>query len=151
MKKITLLLVLLSGMLVVSAQQHDQEFQSLRADVDEGNGYWMKGLATGDIDLAVTLFADESAMFSENGEIFEGKAAITERMRSMMKSLGDGATVIAETTHLWLHNNTGYETGKYGFKFKRDGKQHESGGLYTAIWKKQTDGKWRVVVDYTVE
>jgi len=151
MKKMALLLVLLSGLFAVSAQQDNEEYQSLRRDVDEGNGTWMKGLATGDIDLAVSLFADECAMFSESGKIYDGKAAITDRMRSMMESLGEGATVTAETTHLWLHKNTGYETGRFSFKFTRDGKEQHSSGLYTALWKKQADGKWRVVVDYTVE
>lgn len=151
MKKITILLVLISGLFLVSAQQQSEEYQTLKKDVDEGNGNWMTGLANGDIELAVSLFANNCAMFSGSGEIYEGKAAVTDRMREMMKSLGDGATVTAETTKLWLYDNTGYETGKYSFRFMKEGMEQHSDGLYTAIWKKQTDGKWRVVVDYTVE
>jgi ketosteroid isomerase-like protein len=42
----------------------------------------------------------------------------------------------------------GYTWGSYEFLSKdKDGNQHVERGKYTTVWKKQTDGSWKVALD----
>ena len=42
----------------------------------------------------------------------------------------------------------GYTWGNYEFVSKdKDGNQHVERGKYTTVWKKQTDGSWKVALD----
>jgi ketosteroid isomerase-like protein len=41
-----------------------------------------------------------------------------------------------------------YETGAYDFVITdKNGKSSDAKGKYVVVWKKQTDGSWKVVVD----
>ena len=42
----------------------------------------------------------------------------------------------------------GYTVGKYSARFKdKAGKMMEETGRYITVWKKQSDGSWKIVTD----
>ena len=96
----------------------------------------------------VAYFDEEGAMLPSKGEVVRGKEAIRS---SMIKgfSLTDfslrwspmGAEVSED-------GSMGYTYGEYMRKFKdADGEEITGTGRYTTIWRKQTDGNYKIIHD----
>ena len=67
-------------------------------------------------------------------------------MTETMERLGPTETTI-ETLNVWLEGDIAYETGKYTYRFKREGKDVTSSGKYVVVWKRQDNGGWKILRD----
>ena len=56
-----------------------------------------------------------------------------------------------DTEDLWVVDDLAYETGKYTYTYRLVGKEENHiGGHYVTVWKKQSDGGWRIAADMGV-
>ena len=67
-----------------------------------------------------------------------------------MESAGKGVKTTVTTVDLWLDGDTAYETGKYSYKYQENGQPVTEQGRYVTIWKRQTDGSWKIISDMGV-
>ena len=93
------------------------------------------------------LFAEDGILLGRNGKIFKGPQQIFERQRPLMEGAGKGVKVTVTTVDLWLNGDTAYETGKYSYKYQEKGKPVTEEGRYVTIWKRQSDGSWKIIAD----
>jgi ketosteroid isomerase-like protein len=83
--------------------------------------------------------------------VVRGRPAIAESVAEFMKSVTGPIKVSIETQDLWAVDDLVYETGKYTYTFTPPGKSEtQTGGHYVTIWKRQSDGGWKIVVDMGV-
>ena len=54
------------------------------------------------------------------------------------------------TVKIWLDGDTAYETGKYKYVYTEKGKPATKEGGYVTIWKRQSDGSWKLSMDLAV-
>ena len=118
-----------------------------RQAIDKGNAQWIEAWDKADASLLSRLFAEDGILLGRNGKIFKGPQQIFERQKPVMEGAGKGVKVTVTTVDLWLDGETAYETGKYSYNYQEKGKPVTEEGRYVTIWKRQSDGSWKIIVD----
>ena len=67
-----------------------------------------------------------------------------------MEAAGKGVKATVTTVDLWLDGDVAYETGTYSYKYQEKGKPVTEEGRYVTIWKRQSDGSWKIITDMGV-
>jgi uncharacterized protein (TIGR02246 family) len=121
-----------------------------RKAIDKGNAQWVEAWDKADASLIAGLFAPEGVLLGGSGKLFKGPKEILERMKKVMESAGKGVKATVTTVGLWMDGDTAYETGTYSYKYQEKDKPVNEEGRYVTIWKKQTDGSWKIIMDMGV-
>jgi uncharacterized protein (TIGR02246 family) len=155
MKRVILLLIATS--LSVLAEQENKPdsptttaLAEARKAIDNGNAQWVDAWEKADASLLAGLFAPDGVLLGRNGKVFKGPQQILERQKTAMESAGRGVKAIVTTVDLWLDGDTAYETGKYSYKYQEKGKPVTEDGRYVTVWKRQSDGSWKIIMDMGV-
>ncbi|MEI4927153.1 nuclear transport factor 2 family protein, partial [Klebsiella pneumoniae] len=83
-------------------------------------------------------------------KFFKGPKEIFERQKEVMEAAGKGVKATVTTVDLWLDGEIAYETGTYSYKYQEKGKPVTEEGRYVTIWKRQSDGSWKIITDMGV-
>jgi uncharacterized protein (TIGR02246 family) len=157
MKRITLLLVatlIVAFFSGLEGQENKNEQSTARADarkaIDKGNAQWVDAWGKADASLIAELFAPDGILLGRNGKSFKGPNQILERMKTVMEAAGKGVKATVTTVDLWLIDDTAYETGKYSYISQEKGQPVTDEGRYVTIWRRQSDGSWKIIMDMGV-
>ena len=131
---------LFAVIMVLPAAAADEKAEQMVRVADE---QWSKAAIAKDLDRTVSFYAEGALVLPPNGP------AVTTRdgIRNLWKSFLDGLTEISWTTTRVEAARSGdmaYLTGTYQMTMK-DGTKDR--GKFLDIWKKQTDGSWKVAID----
>lgn len=134
-----------------SPENKDQSaFAEARKAIDMGNAQWIEAWDKADPSLIAALFADDGVLLRQNGKFSKGPQEILERMKPVLEGAGKGVKATVTTVDLWLDGETAYETGTYSYKYQENRKPVNEEGRYVTIWKRQTNGTWKIVMDMGV-
>ena len=128
----------------------DPALVEVRKAIDKGNAQWVEAWDKADASLIASLFAEDGVLLGRNGKMFKGPKQIFERQKTVMESASKGVKATVTTVDLWLDGTTAYETGIYSYKFQENGKPVNEEGRYVTIWKRQSDGSWKIASDMGV-
>jgi uncharacterized protein (TIGR02246 family) len=115
--------------------------------VKEADAQWSKTAMANDLDGAVSYYTDDASLLPPNAPIATGKQAIRAVWASM---LSPDVTISWQVTKADAarSGDLAYVTGVYQITAKNPkGKPQEDRGKLVEVWKKQADGKWKVVAD----
>lgn len=156
MKRVILLLIA-TGLSVLAEPEAKNESPAqsgalveARKAIDKGNGQWIDAWDKADASLIAGLFAADGVLLGRNGKSFKGPNQILERMKTVMNAAGKGVKATVTTVDLWLDGEIAYETGKYGYTSQEKGQPVTDEGRYVTIWRRQSDGSWKIVADMGV-
>ena len=109
---------------------------------------WSKAMTDKQLDSTVSHYAEESSIFPPNTPTATGKNAIRTVWARFFAMPGFSVTCHPVTIEASRSGDLGYTQGPYDLAFS-DAKGHtlKDRGKYLAVWKKQSDGAWRVVAD----
>ena len=154
---LTVMLIVTSWLVARAEQDNKREsgtssaaLTEARQAIDKGNAQWMEAWDKADASLIAALFADDGVLLGRNGKFFKGTNQIFERMKTVMGAAGKSVKATVTTVDLWWDGETAYETGRYSYKYQEKGKPVNEEGRYVTIWKRQSDGTWKIVVDMGV-
>lgn len=123
----------------------------IRKSIDAGNAKYISAFAKSDAGALADLYDESGSRLSPKGVVVRGRPAIAESVAGFMKSVTGPIKVSIETQDLWLIDDLVYETGMYAYTFTPPGKSEtQTGGHYVTIWKRQSDGSWKILVDMGV-
>ena len=108
---------------------------------------WSRTASSKNVDGTVAYYTDDAALLPPNAPIADNKQAIRASWASL---LAPGTSVSWEATRVEVSRSSdlAYTQGTYQAKFKdAQGKPVSDHGKYVEVWKKQADGKWKVVSD----
>jgi ketosteroid isomerase-like protein len=97
--------------------------------------------------MHIVLYADEGERFATGSPVIRGAAALRNEWRKYLSSPG---TFQWNTSKVEVSNSgdLAYETGRFVLKtVDKNGQATTTNGKYVCVWKKQQDGKWKVVAD----
>jgi len=107
-----------------------------------------KDVAEKGVDAWVSYFAEEGKMFRAGGVITEGKTAIRELMAPVFVTPGFSLRWEPIGGDIAKSGEIGYTYGSAISKtIDKDRKEQVRTGKYVTIWKKQSDGSWKAVLD----
>jgi ketosteroid isomerase-like protein len=123
----------------LAADSKTADEQAVRA----ADAEWSKVAAAKDLDRTVSYYAEDAVVLPPNQPMVTSKDGIRNLWKGFLDSLTDISwkTTRAETSK---SGNMGYLIGTYAMTMK-DGTRDT--GKYCEVWKKQGDGKWKVVAD----
>jgi ketosteroid isomerase-like protein len=114
--------------------------QQLEAD-------FMKAAAEKGSQGYMSYYADDAVELPNGAPILQGKENIAKTM-GFLDNQDNHLTWTPVGADISVSGDLGYTYGNYEFRAKdKDGKAIIDHGKYTSIWKKQKDGKWKVVLD----
>ncbi len=139
MKNLLSLLVLLMLILFGCHQNinSDNEFNLL---IESERSFSKASAEQGIRDAFLSYLADDAVIFRPNPIAAKPFYLNREKTPGLL-------TWEPEYANISLAGDLGYTTGPYEFRKNKDAKKADGHGHYVSIWKKQSDGSWRVVID----
>lgn len=138
------------GMMVcrVAAGQGGEDLAAVRRVIDAQNDAWETATKAGDAAAIARIFADSGVELSlRAGKTWKGRAAIQQLFSEIYQN-PHATDALVETDQVILDGNTAVEYGHYTFTYPpKDGQPQVDGGKYVVIWRKQSDGSWRILMD----
>jgi ketosteroid isomerase-like protein len=114
--------------------------------VRDADAAWLKVYAAKDLEKSVAFLDEQASMLAPNAPVATGKAAIAKVIAADF-AYGDGIWH-ADKAGVSQSGDLGYTSGPTSSSFKdSSGKLVTSKGNYLTVWKKQTDGSWKVLFD----
>ena len=109
---------------------------------------WARAAATGDIEAALSFWAEEAILMAPGQPTFVGKAAIREFLRHSLAIPGFSITWEPEHASISGSGDLGYMVERNRISFTNaDGTFQTQFGKAVTVWRKSSDGKWKCVVD----
>jgi ketosteroid isomerase-like protein len=109
---------------------------------------WSKAMTDKQLDVTVSYYAEEASMFPPNAPTATGKNAIHNVWAQFFAMRGFLVTCHPTKIEASRSGDIGYTQGPYDLAYSdATGKTVKDRGRYLAVWKKQSDGAWRVVAD----
>ena len=111
--------------------------------VRDADAEWSKVAGAKDLDKTVSYYADDAMVLPPNQAMVTSKSGIRDLWKGFLDSLADISwnTTRVETSK---SGDMAFTVGTYQMTMK-DGTKEK--GKYCEVWKKQTDGKWKVATD----
>jgi ketosteroid isomerase-like protein len=145
------LLVLVPLTMILLASACNQAAPDTRAAdeaaIREADTQWSKIAGTKNLDATVAYYADDAQVLAPEAPIATTKQAIRALWTQL---LGPDTTVSWQATKVEVarSGDLGYLTGTYELTMKdAKGTATTEKGKMVEVWKKQPDGKWKVVAD----
>ncbi len=108
---------------------------------------FMKAAAEKGSQGYMSYYADDAVELPNGARILQGKENIAKTM-GFLDNKDNHLTWAPVGADISASGDLGYTYGNYEFRARdKDGKAIIDHGKYTSIWKKQKDGKWKVVLD----
>ena len=115
-------------------------------DVRAADAAWLKVYAAKDLDKSVAFFDEQGSMLVPNVPIATGKSAIAKDI-AISFATGDVVWHV-DKAGVSRSGDLGYTSGSYSGGFKdTSGKPATDKGKYLTVWKRQSDGSWKVLFD----
>jgi ketosteroid isomerase-like protein len=107
---------------------------------------WLKVYAAKDLDNSVAFCDEQVSMLVSNVPIATGKDAVR---KAIADDFANGDLIWhANKAGVARSDDLGYTVGTYDLKMKdASGKPVLDKGKFLTVWKKQADGKWKVLFD----
>ena len=135
-----------------SQARRQQEIQQARA-ADEAairaaSAAWSKAATAKDLDKTVSFYADDALILPDKAPALRGDENIRKNWAPLLALPGPGLSWQTSALQVARSGELAYETGAYVFvTTDKKGKSTDYKGKYLVIWKKQSDGSWKVAVD----
>jgi uncharacterized protein (TIGR02246 family) len=116
--------------------------------VREADAAWSKAAAAKDVEGYLSFFAEDALSLPPNAPMLTGKESMRKDLSEAMASPGFALSWQANKVEASRGGDLAYSIGTYqGTMNDAKGKSVTERGKYVTVWKKQPDGKWKVVVD----
>jgi ketosteroid isomerase-like protein len=115
--------------------------------IRDADAQWSKTAAARDVDGTVSYYSDDASLLAPNAPIASDKQSIRAAWAGLLTpdtSLSWQATKV----EVGRSGDLAYLIGTYQLTTKdAHGKPVSDTGKFAEVWKKQADGKWKVVAD----
>ena len=129
--------------IVIAASESNGDVHSA---IQAQNSLYMAAYRAGDAAAIAKLHTEDAIIMAPNRPRIQG----LENIKSMIaKDLLLGPSEIGlNTVEVTTHGDTAYEIGQYTMSIKvTDGEPIKDHGDYLVIWKRGSDGVWRLHID----
>ncbi len=134
-------LLLASGLAIAGpAGKHDPSMAAV-ADITAGNDAWVAGMKQGNADLIAGTFTADAVDCGPDGKCVRGRAAIRKQLHAEFLKYGAAQVATVHSLGSVRDQNFIYEWGTAG---SVRGNGQVAAGRYLAIWRRQTDGHWKL-------
>jgi ketosteroid isomerase-like protein len=136
------LLILLAAAGAILARPNQSDVDSILA----ADAAWMKVYHAKDLAKSVAFCDEQGSMLVPNAPIATGKEALSKAIAADFAT--NDLTWHADKAGVARSGDLGYTSGSYDADFKdATGKTVHDRGKFLTVWKKQSGGSWKVLLD----
>jgi len=118
------------------------------AAIRAASAEWAKVAAAKDLEKTLSYYADDASMFPPNMPIVTGADARRKAWSEMLAPTDLVFSNTATKVEAARSGDLAYETGTFEESFKdATGQPVRIVGKYAVVWKKQSNGQWKAIVD----
>lgn len=147
-------LFLLAGLLsFVTACQKQAETMADTRSADEAtlknlDAEWSKAAGAKDLDKTASYYSDDALVLPPNMAAIQGKPGARAMWQGMFSVPGFGGGWKVSKVEVARSGDLAYLTGTYELsETDANGKPVTDKGKYLEVWKKQSDGSWKCIID----
>lgn len=108
---------------------------------------WNAAESSKDLEKCVSFYAEDGERFATGSPVIRGTAALRDEWQKYLSSPGTFQWNTSKV-EVSASGDLAYETGRFVVKTTgKNGQPTTTNGKYVCVWKKQRDGKWKVVAD----
>jgi uncharacterized protein (TIGR02246 family) len=109
---------------------------------------WSNAASNRDLEKAVSFYAEDATYNPPGAPLAAGKDAIRKVWTNVVAIPGGNLRWVTSKVEVARSGDLAYDTGAYTLtKNDASGKPVTATGKYVVVWKKQADGKWKVIED----
>jgi ketosteroid isomerase-like protein len=109
---------------------------------------WSKAAGAKDLDKTASYYSDDALILPPNMPAIHGKQGARAMWQGMFSVPGFGGGWKVSKVEVARSGDMAYVTGSYELsESDAGGKPSTDKGKYLEVWKKQTDGSWKCIVD----
>jgi len=143
---LALALVILT--IAVSPWAQELDVDAERAALRTADEKWSKIAGTKDVAAFLAMVDESGSMLSPNTPILSGKDAVGQWATAVMSNPGFALSWKPSMVEVSASGDMGYTIGTYELKLQDPkGNLIADNGKYMTVWKKQSDGTWKVIAD----
>jgi uncharacterized protein (TIGR02246 family) len=109
------------------------------------NSEWGPAMQAGEIEPIVRAYMDDGVFVAIDGSSIRGKAAIADFYRERFRKNGFALGTKIAPRRVVVDGDLSYEWGYGEVTVSKDGKPVTAGGPYLTVWRKQSDGDWKIL------
>ena len=147
-RSLTGMVLALAALGVPGAAAAQDPMAAVRKAIDAQNLAWAEATKAGDAAAIARIFADSGVEVSlRSAKTWKGRAAIQELFVQIYQN-PHATDAVVQTDQVLLDGPTAVEYGHYTFTYPpKDGQPQVDSGKYVVVWRRQSDGGWRILVD----
>ncbi len=109
---------------------------------------WSKAAGAKDLEKSVSVYAEDARRLASGAPVAVGIDAIRKEWKEYLAMPGPGFSWAATNVEVAHSGDLAYETGTCEFKtLDKKKKAVTIKEKYVVVWKKQADGRWKVLAD----
>lgn len=109
---------------------------------------WSNAASSKDVEKAVSFYSDDATYNPPGAPLAAGKDAIRKVWTNVLAMPGVNLRWATSKVEVARSGDLAYDTGAYTLtKNDASGNPVTTKGKYVVVWKKQADGKWKVIED----
>ena len=120
---------------------------SVRAAIEAANARFLEAFKRGDKTGLMANYADDAILMMRNEAAWRGREGLDKGFSGFLSqvSFKDGAAI---TSDVMVAGDLSVETGTFAWTLlPKSGPEMKDRGKYLTVWKRQTDGSWKILRD----
>ena len=147
-RAVALLLLVASFSLSIACSRTGSNTSSDEAALRKLDDEWSRAAGAKDIEKTVSFYSDDAIVLVPNSPLLKTKEQIRTLWTGMFSIPGFGGGWKPAKIEIAKSGDLAYITGRYEInEVDPGGKPLTDTGNYLEIWRKQSDGNWKCIVD----
>lgn len=148
LRRIVLLVTLGVSFLIAGCQRISDAHAADEAAIRAADATTLKAAQAKDVDRVISNYADDAVWLPPGEPVVQGKTAIRAGWSQFLATPGLSIDWHIEKVDVARAGDMAYTFYKYELKIQgQDGNVSTDHGKDLAVWKKQSDGSWKMVAD----
>jgi uncharacterized protein (TIGR02246 family) len=119
-----------------------------QAAIRATDGTWGEGVAAKDTTKILALYEDGAVLFAPKAPAANGKRAIREAFQGLLMAPGVKMTFKSTNVSVSRSRDLAVQRGTFQIETTgKDGKPSTESGQAVVVWRKQSDGSWKIIAD----
>jgi uncharacterized protein (TIGR02246 family) len=137
------LIAAISSTAYAGSKGNDENVREARAAIEAANTRFSEAFARGDAKALAAMYTSDAIAFPPDSEMIPGNEAIGEFWKATRDSGVQSAALT--TVDVGRSGDVAYEVGTVSLTIRPAGKEQTTAlAKYVVVWKRQTDGSWKL-------